>query len=81
MRNSDYDPQALSHSVEATAGVVKAQVDLLSRVVGGLRERDGYAEDHAAEHMEWAAKRLEEAAKSLRSLQRYTAYPPAGVTE
>jgi hypothetical protein len=79
MRNENYDAEALAESVEVAAGLAKAQVDgLLASVAAGLRSHDGYAEDHAAEHLEWAAKRFEEVAKSLRSLRRYTAYPPGG---
>lgn len=80
MRNKDYSGTLLAASVlplAEDASIAVAQVTTLatSLTLSGF-EYDGYAHDHAAEILERAAKKLEEAARRLRSLTFYTNYPP-----
>lgn len=76
MRNPDYDPSALAETIDQEIANLQFAIAHLVRVRDGLVTRDGYEEDHAAEHLGWAADTAEQSARRARGLRRYTAYPP-----
>lgn len=83
MRNPDYDPEGLALTIGAIERDLSDVSARLLRLKGGLMlDRESYSpywHDHAAEQMVDAAEKLEEQAKRLRVITRYTQYPPANV--
>jgi len=82
MRNLNYDPEVLAETVYVVLDDLRTAEKPLEELAESLTKQgdayDGHAHDHAAEHLQWAAKRFSEIADRLTRLTAYTNYPPAG---